>query len=373
MSEIQEAVLAIKSAILKAQYNSAKVANSNQLSLYFGIGKYVSQNSRHEFWGTNAIHEISRLLQIELPGLRGFSERNIKSMRQFYEEWASVLNRPPVAADLEQSETISNTALLVLDRKDDSALAMEDFLSISFSHHMEILRKTKTLEERVFYIHNSAKLFWSKYVLRDYLKEDLFHHQSTMPNNFSKTMQTPETAIKAMASFKDEYLLDFINVEELDVANVQDIDERVIEKSIVNNITKFIMKMGPQFSFIGNQQRIVVGDEEFFIDLLFFNRTLHCLVAIELKKGDFKPSYLGQLSFYLSALDKTIKQKDENPSIGIVLCKEVNKSVVEIAIQDYKSPMGVATYRTQSEIPAQYRNALPNIDEMKKLLESDDQ
>ena len=372
--EIVSAVRIIKSAILKSQYLMAHNANKNQLSLYFGIGKFVSLNSRNEAWGSGAIENISKTLQIELPGLRGFSAENIKKMRRFYEEWNPFLFRSPVATDLTKvgdDSSIQDNSLILLNLLNDnqSQININEFLSISFTHHIEILSKAKTLEERLFYIHNSSINFWSKYALRDYLKADLFHHQSSMPNNFSKTIADSSKSLKAIATFKDEYLLDFINTEELDISDIQDIDERVIEKSIVNNITKFVMQMGAKFSFIGNQYRLLVGEKEYFIDLLFFNRELHCLVAIELKKGEFKPAYLGQLSFYLSALDKTVKQDDENASIGIVLCKEMDKTVVELAIQDYTSPLGVATYRTQNDIPEKYRAALPNIDEMRKLLE----
>lgn len=205
MSDLAKAVQTIKTAILNAQYNAVKATNSNQLSLYYGIGKYKSKNSRAGFWGTNAIQEISRILQTELPRLRGFSERSIKNLRQFYEEWESVIFRQPLAANLAESEPngeIINNALLVLDNK--SNLDTTDFLSISFTHHMEILNKTKDLQERIFYIHNAAVNFWSKYTLREYLKEDLFHNQGLLPNNFTKTISEPKIAANAIATYRTQ-------------------------------------------------------------------------------------------------------------------------------------------------------------------------
>ena len=341
----REAVKSIKEAILRSQYRAAASVNKEQLSLYYGIGRYVSENSRTGFWGKGAIEQISSLLQKELPGLRGFSASNIKNMRIFYEAWESVLNRQPLADEFNWS----------------------DFLSIGFSHHTEIISKAKTLEARLFYIHECAIHYWSKYTLRDYLKADLYNHRGTLPNNFAQTLPDTKQALKAVCSFKDEYLLDFINVEELNEQE-EDLDEKIVEKAIVANVKKFIMTFGQDFSFIGNQYRMEVAGEEMFIDLLFFNRELNSLVAVELKSGKFRTSYLGQLNTYLSALDTYIRKPHENPSIGIILCREMNQTFVEFAVRDYNKPMGVATYRASKDMPERLRNALPDIEELKKLL-----
>lgn len=341
----REAVKTIKEAILRSQYRAATSVNKEQLSLYYGIGRYVSKNSRIGFWGKGAIEQISSLLQKELPGLRGFSTSNIKNMRVFYEEWEPVLNRQPLADEFNWA----------------------DFLSIGFSHHTEIISKAKTLEARLFYIHECATRYWSKYTLRDYLKADLYSHRGTLPNNFAQTLPDTKQALKAVCSFKDEYLLDFINVEELDEQE-EDLDEKIVEKAIVANVKKFIMTFGQDFSFIGNQYRMEVAGEEMFIDLLFFNRELNSLVAVELKSGKFRTSYLGQLNTYLSALDTYIRKPHENPSIGIILCREMNQTFVEFAVRDYNKPMGVATYRASKDMPERLRNALPDVEDLKKLL-----
>lgn len=341
----REAVKSIKEAILRSQYRAAASVNKEQLSLYYGIGRYVSENSRTGFWGKGAIEQISSLLQKELPGLRGFSTSNIKNMRVFYEEWEPVLNRQPLADEFNWS----------------------DFLSIGFSHHTEIISKAKTLEARLFYIHECATRYWSKYTLRDYLKTDLYSHRGTFPNNFAQALPDTKQALKAVCSFKDEYLLDFINVEELNEQE-EDLDEKIVEKAIVANVKKFIMTFGQDFSFIGNQYRMEVAGEEMFIDLLFFNRELNSLVAVELKSGKFRTSYLGQLNTYLSALDTYIRKPHENPSIGIILCREMNQTFVEFAVRDYNKPMGVATYHASKDMPERLRNALPDIEDLRKLL-----
>ena len=376
MSEIQvytEAVRIIKEAILRSQYRAASSVNKEQLSLYYGIGKYVSENSRHGFWGKGAIETISQQLQKELPGLRGFSASNIKNMRSFYEEWSPVINRQPSADDFKTltvvSESELNENLLLVEVRQPMAdeFNWSDFFAIGFSHHIEIMAKAKTLEARLFYIHESATRFWNKYTLRDYLKADLYNHRGTLPNNFTSTIASAQQALKAVNAFKDEYLLDFINVEELDTQD-EDLNERVLEKSIVDNIKWFILTFGQDFIFVGNQYRLEVSGEEMFVDLLFFNRELNSLVAVELKSGKFRSSYLGQLSIYLSALDTYVRKPHENPAIGILLCRDINQSFVEFAIRDYDKPMGVATYRATKDMPERLRNALPDIEELKKLL-----
>lgn len=192
------------------------------------------------------------------------------------------------------------------------------------------------------------------------------YNNEILPNNFSKNILDAKEARKAVMMFKDEYTLDFLNVEEIGERDAEDIDERVVEQNIVQNIKKFIMTFGHDFAFIGNQYHLEVYGVEHFPDLLFFNRELNSMVCVELKTGAFKTGYLGQLMTYLRILDDYVKKPHENPTIGIILCKEVNKEYVEYVIQDYDKPMGVATYNTSEEMPERLRNALPDIDELKK-------
>lgn len=369
------AVQRIKAAILQSQYQAAKGVNAVMLSLYYGIGQYVSANSRKGHWGTGAIENISAQLRRELPGLRGFSAANIKQMRLFHEAWCESFKSSAVADDLkieqpshQESQDIDTLSLIEYSHNQHFPIDINEFMSLGFTLHMEILFKAKTLEERLFYIRQAAQHQWSKYTLRDNLKADLFHHLGALPNNFAGTMPGAPSALKAMAMFKDEYLLDFINVEEMGERDKADIDERVVENAIVHNIKKFIMTFGKDFAFVGNQYHLEVFGEEFFPDLIFFNRELNALVCIELKIGDFKPTYLGQLTTYLRILDDKVRKPHENPTIGLVLCKSANKDFVEYVIQDYGKPMGVATYSTSADMPENLRRALPDMEELKKLL-----
>ncbi len=372
-----EAVKAIKQAILQSRYKAAVLANGEMLSLYFGVGKYVSLNSRNGFWGTNAIETISNQLQNELPGLRGFGVSNIKNMRTFYEAWRSYFpNRQLPIGEIDSEDLnhqlatnnlqISVNELLTFrqssigDLKDDF---IADFLKVGFTNHSEILSKTKTPEERIFYIRHCANEFWSVETLKYHLRSHYFEKQGCLPNNFRTTIQPHDLRANALMSFKDEYLLDYINIEDPDVA-----DEKVIENEIVRNIRKFIMTLGTDFCFIGNQYRLIVDDDEYFVDLLFFNRQLQCLVAIELKRGKFKAEYLGQLNLYLSLLDEYVRRPYENKSIGILLCTEQKKKTVDFALRDFNKPMGVATYKTAEELPEEYRQVFKNLEEIKKIL-----
>ena len=189
-----------------------------------------------------------------------------------------------------------------------------------------------------------------------------------MPSNFVAAIPDIALARKTLGMFRDEYLLDFVNLDDVEAGSAEDVDERVVEKSIVANIRQFITEFGRDFSFIGNQYRVEAAGHEHFIDLLFFNRELNSLVAVELKKGAFKPIYLGQLNLYLQILDDTVKKAHENPSVGIILCQSADRPYVEYAIRDYNKPLGVATYRTADEMPENLKRALPPIDELRRRI-----
>ena len=305
----QDAVKTIKQAILESQYRSAKMISGEQLSLYFGIGCYVSEHSRTDKWGTGAIESISEQLKKELPGLHGFSAESIKKMRQFYEFWSQFINRSPSATDLQVTDSKDVASYIQVNSfalQNWSPVATEinrdDFLGISFSHHMEILNKTKDIDTVLFYIHETVMHRWDKYTLRDKLKLKIHETQKGIPNNFVQTIPSSRQALQAVKMFKDEYLLDYINLEDIDAADEDDVDERVVENTIVRNVKRFMMKFGKDFAYVGNQYDLEVFGEEQRSDLLFFNRQLNCLVAIELKAGKFKTAYLGQLYGYLQAL-----------------------------------------------------------------------
>ena len=369
LSHYGDAVRAIKQAILQSQYEAAKGVNAQQLALYYSIGGYISANTRTGTWGKGAIDAISSRLQEELPGLRGFSATNLRNMRIFFEAWSpeDAHGDSLVATDESVRVALGNfhqAQLMKLQPKDAEA-----FKNIGFTHHMAILNQAKDREERFFYIRTCAENHYSVSELKRAIARDDFHHQGKMPNNFMQTIPQGQRALRAISTFKDEYLLDFINVEELGARDGADVDERVVEQGIIHNIKNFIIEFGRDFAFVGNQYHLEAFGEDQYIDLLFFNRELNCLVAVELKAGPFKTAYLGQLSGYLSVLDGYVKKPHENDSIGIVLCKDANRAFVDYVVRDFDKPMGVATYKMTQDMPQKLRDALPPIEGLKALLE----
>lgn len=388
------AVTTIKNAILNAQYEAAKGVNNIQLTLYYSIGRFISQNSRNGKWGTHAIATISQLLKKDMPGLRGYSETSLKRMRSFYEEWAEldpVLNSSIQTDELlnvDNKEVINSSIktdefspvktdeiidLLPFNFPAIDAFPANDFRSIGFTHHSEILTQCKDRKERMFYISVCAREHLTPDGIKNCIKQNLYSKKGQIPNNFLQRLPSGNLAKRAILAFKDQYMLDFINVEELGARDIEEVNETVVEQKIVDNIKKFILKFGKDFLFVGNQYTITVAGHDHRIDLLFYNRDLNCLVAIELKTGAFKQIYLGELNGYLRLLDDYVRKPHENPSIGIVLCKSADKTYVEYMIQDYDKPMGVATFTTATDMPERFRNALPDIEELKKLLSSGDE
>ena len=359
-----EAVKALKDAITKSRYRAAQHVNKEVLYLNYAIGRFISINSRTAKWGSNAIKIISELLQKELPGLRGYSEASLKMMRIFYEAWNDVFENRQLPIDDFQTVNINELEIRQMASDEFTEEDMQYFLNVGFTNHYYIVAKTKTLEERMFYIRRCATEFWGVETTRYHLNENLYEKEGSIhQTNFETTLDESKFKQKALQSFKDNYVIDFVDIENDDV-----VDERVIENEIIRNIKNFIMAFGSDFAYIGNQFRMEVAGKEYFVDLLFYSRKLRSLVAFELKRGEFKPEYTGKLNFYLAALDKYVKLPDENPSIGIILCKSKNEEIVQLSFSDTSKPMGVATYRTSKELPARLREALPDMEDLKKLL-----
>lgn len=395
MSDIinyKSAVDVIKTAILQSQARAAKAVNQEQLALYFGIGRYVSANTRKKNWGKGAIETISRQLRAELPGLRGFSATSMRNMRTFYEEWRLLESNSSVTTDEIQllsskssvvtdefTEINNNSAVATAEFEEDCEIRqlqlanmpnfpLREFLSISFTHHIAILAKAKVYEERVFYMKYADAYKPTVEDLEKAIMQDLYHHQDKMPNNFLATIPDYKQAYRAIRMFKDEYLLNFINVEELGMHD-EDVDESVIESNIVHNVKNFIMTFGRGFSFCGSQVHYDKLGHDHWIDLLFFNRDLNRTVVFELKNGRFKVGYLGQLSAYLRVLNDEDRRSHEEAPIGIILCRDADKDYAGYIMQDFRQPMGVATYKTADEMDPELLKALPPKEELQRVFD----
>lgn len=371
------AVKDIKLAILQARAKAARLANAEALKLYFFVGGYISKKTRNAKWGSGAIDALSNQLQIELPGLRGFSATNIKNMRAFFEFWADDFSiRPLSMGELSirhlPSDENWSSATNEIRQTPSAELGVESlnaFMSVGFSQHRDIVRAVQSKDEAWYYICASAKAPWSYEQLLQHLRADDYHHIGALPNNFGKTLSPMALATRAVRSFRDEYLLELVNLDNADAVHDQDVDERVLSKSLVADVEKTIQALGgDDFCFMGREKRLIVEGEEVFIDLLFYHRSLRAMVAVELKMGKFRAAYLGQLELYLSALDATMKHPDENPSIGLLLCEKMNKGFVEFAVRDKSKPLGIATYRTLRSIPKPYKMLAPVIEGVKRVM-----
>ena len=375
----KNAVDIIKTAILQSQARAAKAVNQEQLALYYGIGRYISANTRNHGWGTGVLKQISDSLRLELPGLRGFSETNLKNMRLFYEAWKSIESNSSVATDEIGSShsAIRNNGIQDSDNEQITIRQLQltnygkfplaEFLSISFTHHIAIINHVKDFDERLFYIRYCHNYKPTTEDLPNIIKkQDLYHHQDKMPNNFLATIPDYKQAYRAIRMFKDEYLLDFINVEELGMHD-EDVDESVIESNIVHNVKNFIMTFGRGFTFSGSQVHFDKLGHDHWIDLLFFNRCPDRTVVCVSKDGNFKLAYLAQFSAYLRILNDDDRRDHEEAPIGIILCKNADKDYVGYIMQDFKQPMGVATYKTADEIDPELLKALPPKEELQKV------
>ena len=379
--EYQNAVDIIKTAILQSQARAAKAVNQEQLALYYGIGRYISDNTRNKNWGTGAIETISKRLRLELPGLRGFGVSSLKNMRIFYEAWQMIEPNSPIAIGELEDDTskMEGKTAEAIDNQGDVIrqlrlanlpnFPLAEFLSISFTHHIRILENAKDIDERLFYIRYCHNYKPTTDDLPGIIKkQDLYHHQDKMPNNFLATIPDYKQAYRAIRMFKDEYLLDFINVEELGMHD-EDIDESVIESNIVHNVKNFIMTFGRGFTFSGSQVHFDKLGHDHWIDLLFFNRDLNRTVVFELKNGGFKVAYLAQLSAYLRILNDDDRRDHEEAPIGIILCKNADKDYAGYIMQDFRQPMGVATYKTADEMDPELLKALPPKEELQRVFE----
>lgn len=326
----------IKDLIYRRQYQAMKKVNAELIQLYWEIGEEINHQQHEKGWGKSIVEILSKELQKEFPGVQGFSSRNLWRMRNFFIEYSQNVNLPPMAAESKHS----NLPPLVAD--------------LSWSKLCVIIEKCKDPLEREFYMKMVKRYGWTKDLLINNIENQAFAKYLTNQTNFDETV--PEKyLLQAKFAVKDDYNFDFI---EMGIEH----SEAELEAGIINNIRAFLTEMGGDFSFIGNQYHLDVADDDYYIDLLLYHRRLRSLIAIDLKIGEFKPEYAGKMQFYLSALDETMKLPDENPSIGIIICKSKNRTRVEYTLKTTSKPIGVATYSFYESLPEDMRSLLPSPD-----------
>ncbi len=316
----------IKLEIRTAQYKATVLVNNEMIFLYHKIGTEINA---HKAWGSKFIDNLSKDIRLAYPDATGYSVRNLKYMSKF--------------ASLFREEEIVQAALA----------------QITWYHHIALMDKVKDREEYLWYVQAVAKNGWSRNVLVHQIESGLFARQirAEKVSNFESRLPSPQSEL-AVQTMKDPYIFDFIPLR-------GDIAERDLEEAMVKDVTKLLLELGTGFAYLGRQYHLLVGGEDFYIDLLFYNIPLRCYVVIELKTGDFKPEYAGKLNFYLSAVDDQLRTEQDNPSIGLLLCKSKNNVIAEYSLRDISKPIGVSEYRITQDLPGELEKRLPSIEDIR--------
>jgi predicted nuclease of restriction endonuclease-like (RecB) superfamily len=336
----------IKKQIHEAQQRAAQALNLHLVSLYWKIGRAILEQQKQQGWGAKIVDRLAHDLRTNFPEIKGFSPRNLKYMRAFAQAWPDAFNYAPADAQLESEEFVQAR-----------------LHKLPWYHHIALLDKLRTAEERIWYAQKAIEHNWSRNILVMQIESRLIERSGAAVTNFSLTLPKPESDL-ARESLKDPYRFDFLGLGE-------EAREREIEHALIKHVTDFLLELGAGFAFVGRQVLLDVGGEEFFIDLLFYHLKLRCYVVIELKAGKFKPEHLGQLSFYLTAVDAQIKHPQDSPTIGLLLCKSKNKVVAEYALRDKAQPLGVAEYQLVESLPPELQSSLPSIEQIERELAGD--
>jgi len=321
----------IKTRIESAQYTALRAVNKELVGLYWDIGRLIAERQQREGWGKAVVTQLAADLQAGFPATAGFSASNLWRMRAFFETYRDTAKLAPLVRE------------------------------IGWAHNLLILERCKDPLEREFYLRMTRKFGWSKNVLAHQIDNQSYEKSLLGQTNFDQTL-TPALRAQAKLAVKDEYSFDFLELGEQH-------GERELERALIARIEDFLRAMGGMFAFMGSQYRLEIDNKEYFIDLLLFHRRLRALVAVELKIGEFEPEFVGKMQFYLAALDDRVRQNNENPSIGIILCKEKTRTIVEYALRDARKPIGVATYEITKTLPKNLKNQLPSPEAIARLLE----
>jgi len=321
----------LKHRIHHSQQSATLAVNRELISLYWQIGTDILARQASQGWGAKVIERLAHDLRIAFPEMKGFSTRNLKYMRMFAEAWS------------------------------DAEFVQQPVAQLPWGHNLVLLSKLKNTEERLAYAHKTLEHGWSRNVLAMQIETGLLERQGAAVTNFEHQLPQPQSDL-ARESLKDPYRFDFLGLGE-------DAHEREIENALVKHVTEFLLELGAGFAFVGKQVHLEVGGDDFYLDLLFYHLKLRCYIVIEMKTGDFKPEHLGQLGFYLTSVDRQIKAPEDQPTIGLLLCKSKNKVVAEYALGSKNQPMGIAEYQLKDALPKVLETNLPSIEQIEEELQ----
>ncbi|CAN2050478.1 DUF1016 [Candidatus Magnetomoraceae bacterium gMMP-1] len=331
LTQYNELLTTIKTRIRRAQVKAVLSANSTMLMMYWDIGRMIDERQQKEGWGSAIIPKLSKDIRNEMPEIKGFSVRNLQRMIRFYKEYSS------------------------LDIKVPQAVAQ-----LPWGHNILLIEKIKNIDERFWYIQEVIKEGWSRNILAMMIKSDAYKRQGESVTNFE--MQLPQIQSDlANQTLKDPYIFDFLTLEE-------PFHERELETELVKHLEQFLIELGQGFAFVGRQYHLDIGENDFYIDLLFYHLKLRCFVVIELKKGEFKPEYAGKINFYCNLVDELLKHETDNQSIGLILCQDKNKILAEYALRGMNKPIGISEYELTRSLPEKFKSDLPSIEEIEAEL-----
>ncbi|MBB5040438.1 PDDEXK nuclease domain-containing protein [Prosthecobacter dejongeii] len=363
----------LKTRIHTARQRATLAVNSELVLLYWQIGRDILARQAAQGWGAKVIDRLSQDLRAAFPEMKGFSTRNLKYMRAFAEAWPEFeMVQAPLgqlaagefcaasAAQIEPNEIVHQAGA----QFDRNGIVQAPLAQLPWRHHGVLLDKLKSRDERLWYLRKAIENNWSRNILVMQIESGLLERSGAAVTNFALTLPKPQSDL-ARECLKDPYRFDFLSLTE-------ESQEREIENALVKHVTDFLLELGAGFAFVGRQVLLDVGGEEFFMDLLFYHLKLRCYMVIELKAGKFKPEHLGQLSFYLTAVDAQVKHPQDAPTIGLLLCKSKNKVVAEYALRDKAQPLGVAEYQLVESLPPELQTSLPSIEQIESELAGDD-
>ena len=331
-SNYQDFIKQLKQKIQISQIKASIRVNEELLKLYWDMAQMIIVKQKESSWGDSIIQKISSDLKEEFPNIKGFSVTNIKYIRNWYLFWSDS-NRPQL---------------------------VDEIFKIPWGHNREIITKLKDKEEAIYYVKQTLYHGWSRAVLVHQIESRLYRREGKAVTNFETKLPPPQSDL-AKATLKDPYSFDFLSMS-------KKYDEKELEDALIKHMTHFLLELGSGFAFVGRQYRLNVDGDEFFIDLLFYHIKLKCYVVVELKTVKFKPEFTGQLNFYVSAIDTELRAKDDNPTIGILICKSKNNTVVEYALKNINTPIGVSEYQLFNKLPKEFKSNLPSIKEIEAEL-----
>ncbi len=334
----------LKHKVRLVQIKAAVKVNSELLQFYWELGQDIADKQRNAKWGDGFLKQLSIDLSSEFPDMKGFSLSNLKYIKQWYLFYSQEIGKSQQA----------------VGQKPIAKQAVSQLVQIPWGHNIAIISKCKNLDEALFYIQKTIQNNWSRSVLTHHIESDLFKREGKAITNFKATLPEPQSDL-ARETLKDPYNFDFLTLTEK-------YNEKELENALINHVTKFLLELGAGFSYIGQQYKLEVSGDEFFIDLLFYHVKLHCYVVVELKAVKFKPEFAGKLNFYVSAVDGILKSEQDNTSIGILICKSKNDTVVEYALKDVHKPIGVSEYIITKNLPDEFKSSLPSIEDIEAEL-----